>query len=68
MPCEIVDHWRVWVLYITGAIWSAGFFYIFFPTGKLVGASGAIYAILATNIAEIIMVYHFFKLANYKVI
>lgn len=52
----MVDHWRVWVIYLAGACFGGLSFYIICPDGYLVGASAAVFALLAINIAELIMV------------
>uniref|UniRef100_A0AC34FLX9 EF-hand domain-containing protein n=1 Tax=Panagrolaimus sp. ES5 TaxID=591445 RepID=A0AC34FLX9_9BILA len=58
IPCEIVDHWRVWIIYIVGAIFGSSTYYIVCPKGELIGASAAVFALLAINIAELIMNWH----------
>lgn len=55
-PCEIVDHWRVWIIYLTGAGFGSAAYYIVCPNGHLVGASAAVFALLSINMAELIMV------------
>ncbi|KAE9556423.1 hypothetical protein FO519_000308 [Halicephalobus sp. NKZ332] len=70
VPCEVVDHWRVWVIYLAGACFGGLSFYIICPDGRLVGASAAVFALLAINMAELIMNWsemplRYFRLALY---
>uniref|UniRef100_A0A7E4ZVW9 Rhomboid domain-containing protein n=1 Tax=Panagrellus redivivus TaxID=6233 RepID=A0A7E4ZVW9_PANRE len=55
VPCEVVDHWRVWIIYVVGAVFGSSSYYILYPNGQLVGASAAVFSLLAINIAELIM-------------